>query len=213
MLDSEVVSAYKTTPRWNTYTSVVIVTLVCIGLFGFGALVGGGFAPELRANLGYVGLALGLSFSLTGRLKWLRWATAPILIALSATGGLTVTLWVQPQAVGKGLAFVMADMVLVTLLARWHLSKLGRLSGLLGILGMLLSLAGFAVIALDGGAWIVLTWGIAAILCFSALLYNAMSLILSRLPHSAYLSGAVNVFLLCTGLLMNLLMLLQALPN
>ncbi len=192
----------------GTYTSALVVLLLCTVLFAFGALVGEAFPEQTRLALALPNLLLGLSFFISGRVKQLSWTRGPCLVALAGISGIMITLWAQPAYLALGIVLVGADLALVTVLAAITKVDLQQVRGLLSVLAITFSLVGFLLVYWNGFAPWTALWGLAAILCFSLLLMNTVKLALTRMPRSTYTSIATTLFLLAIGLLSNVIILL-----
>jgi hypothetical protein len=189
----------------------LILTLACVFLFGFAAFVGEALPPDLRTGLTIANLVLALAFMVVSRVKRLAPLKLPLLLVLSATGGLVISALAIPPmyaAVGLMVATVLA-LLLLLIVRRWF--DFEKLQGVLGVLSLAFSLLGAGLVYVQAYPLLTVGWALAALVCLWALLHVALKKLLTQMKPAQYIDGAAGVFLVSLGIVTNVVIVLLAL--
>jgi hypothetical protein len=134
----------------------------------------------------------------------------PLLLVLSATGGLVISaLAIPPMYAAVGLMVAVLALLLLLIVRRWF--DFEKLQGVLGVLSLVFSLLGAGLVYAQAYPLLAVGWALAALVCLWALLHVALKKLLTQMKRAQYVDGAAGIFLVSLGIVTNVVIVLLAL--
>lgn len=197
--------------HWNTYIKATFLALACMGLFGVSALVSGRLSVETRSLITSINLVLAVVLMIISFVKQLSWLRLPVIVLLSATGGVVVSLLAGDfPLVGTGMGIAFGLVIIVTLFVALRWFNFQRFRLLLSVLTLTFSVLGSIILHTGRLPALIILCAVSAIVCLCGLLHNTVHRILTEVTDNAHVSSGAGMFMLWVGLVVNTVILLQA---